>query len=57
MIAGQHKRGEHAPTDTPTKHTTNGKERNTGKAEKPAYICMIAHTEKSTKKIKKNLEI
>ena len=29
---------------------TTGKGRNTGKAEKPAYICMIAHNEKKYKK-------
>ena len=52
----QHKTSK--PTDTPTEHTTTGKRRNTGKAEKPAYICMFAGNEKkSTKKVKKNLEI
>ena len=50
LIAGQHKRGEHAPTDTPTKHTTTGKERNTDKAGKPEYICIFAGTEKKYKK-------
>ena len=37
MIAGQHKRGEHAPTE---------------REKKPAYIGMIACTEKKYKKSK-----
>ena len=31
---------------TQPEHTTTGKGRNTGKAEKPEYICMIADNEK-----------
>ena len=31
-------------------HTTTGKGRNTGKAGKPEYICMIAGNEKKYKK-------
>ena len=61
MIAGQHKRGEHAPPEHGTppeqrgtqdhdQHTTE-KERNTDKAGKPEYICIFAGTEKKLKKI------
>ena len=47
----QHTTGT-GPPDTPTEHKT------TGKAEKPAYICMFAGNEKKVqKKLKKNLEI
>ena len=60
MIAGQHKRGEHAPPEHGTppeqrgtqdhdQHTTE-KERNTDKAGKPEYICIFAGTEKKLKK-------
>ena len=43
-------------TGIPTEHRTTGKGRNTGKAEKPEYICMIAGNEKKyKKKVKKNL--
>ena len=46
---GQMVSGHTTTTGTPTEHTT-GKERNTGKAEKPVYICMIAGNEKKYKK-------
>ena len=65
MIEGNrtHDQDRHT-TGTPPEHLrnasgtqdTSGKERNTGKAEKPAYICMIADNEKKVqKKVKKNL--
>ena len=51
-------REEHTPTDTPTEHTTTGKERNTSDTGKPVYIGIIADNEKKVqKKLKKNLEI
>ena len=56
MIAGNSHRNT-GPPNTPPEHTTTGKERNTGKAEKPAYIGIIAGNEKKYKKVKKNLEI
>ena len=46
----QHTTGT-GPPDTPTEHKT------TGKAEKPAYVGIIAGNEKKYKKVKKNLEI
>ena len=41
---------EHTTGTGPPEHTTTGKERTTGKAEKPAYICMFAGNEKKHKK-------
>ena len=43
--------------NTHRRNTTTGKGRNTGKAEKPAYICMIADNEKKYKKVKKKFVI
>ena len=39
--------------NTPTEHTTTGKEMNTSNTGKPEYICMIAAMKKKYKKSKK----
>ena len=45
-----HQRNTGHTTCTRPEHTTTGKERNTGKAEKPEYKCMFAGNEKKVKK-------
>ena len=59
MYSNSHKDKDH---DQDQDQDTNGtpppeKERNTGNAGKPEYICMIADNEKKYKKVKKNLEL
>ena len=45
-----HDKDQHTTGTGPPEHTTTGKERNTGKAEKPVYICLITDNEKKYKK-------